>query len=271
MLRAAWLRAPRATNGLSRQLVQSRSVSSVIHSRIQRVQESFFKPVDRVVINVPATTSNLGPGFDSFGFALDVWNRIIVERADKFSMTITGEGSDRLDCSEDNMIPQMTYRALRALGCEVPPLRFECMNAVPPTRGMGSSSAALVAGLAAGLAFGGNLEARFFGLWLRDDLETGRSDAPCVTYGNAPCLASSSAFELDEVELWATDEDPPPPSEEEAAAARGENALTAAGVLSSKTEETRNFLVMAGRTQHAANLTPLPNDTAGENVGGGGD
>ena len=110
-----WLRAPRATNGLSRQLVQSRSVSSVIHSRIQRVQESFFKPVDRVVINVQRlTTANLGPGFDSFGFALDVWNRIIVERADKFSMTITGEGSDRLDCSEDNMMPQMASGARHA-------------------------------------------------------------------------------------------------------------------------------------------------------------
>ena len=133
-----------------------RRMSTNAHSRIQRVQESFFKPVDRVVINVPATTANLGPGFDSFGFALDVWNRLIVERADKYSMTITGEGADRLDTSENNMVVQMTYRALKSLGIsDIPPLRFQCMNAVPPTRGMGSSSAALVAGLAAGLAFGG--------------------------------------------------------------------------------------------------------------------
>jgi len=130
-------------------------MSTVLNSRIQRVQESFFKPVDRVVINVPATSANLGPGFDSFGFALDVWNRLIVERADKFSMTINGEGADRLDVSENNLIYQMTKHALAELGCEMPPLRFECQNAVPPTRGMGSSSAALVAGLAAGLAFGG--------------------------------------------------------------------------------------------------------------------
>ena len=107
------------------------------------------------MINVPATTANLGPGFDSFGFALDVWNRVIVERADSFSMTISGEGADRLDTSENNMIPRMTKKAMDALGAEMPPLRFECQNAVPPTRGMGSSSAALVAGLAAGLAFAG--------------------------------------------------------------------------------------------------------------------
>jgi len=132
-----------------------RPLSTNIRSRIQRVQESFFKPVDKVVINVPATTANLGPGFDSFGFALDVWNRVTVERADTFSMTITGEGADRLKCDEDNMVAQMTAKALATLGQEMPPLRFECQNAIPPTRGMGSSSAALVAGLAAGLAIGG--------------------------------------------------------------------------------------------------------------------
>ena len=104
---------------------------------------------------MPATSANLGPGFDSFGFALDVWNRVIVERSDKFSMTITGEGADRLDTSEKNIVPKMCKRALETLGLSMPPLRFECQNAVPPTRGMGSSSAALVAGLAAGLAIGG--------------------------------------------------------------------------------------------------------------------
>ena len=111
--------------------------------------------VDKVVINVPATTANLGPGFDAFGFALDVWNRVTVQRADEFSMTITGEGADRLKNDQSNMVAQMTAKAFAALGQEMPPLRFECQNAIPPTRGMGSSSAALVAGLAAGLALGG--------------------------------------------------------------------------------------------------------------------
>ena len=109
-----------------------------------------------------------------------------------------------------------------------------------------------------GLAFGGNLEARYFGLWLRDDLETGRSCGPCATYSDAPCLTSSTEFKVDEIELWAVAEDPPPPTEEELAAEAGENALTAAGVLSSKHEETRNFLAMAGRKQYAADLAPPP-------------
>ena len=102
--------------------------------------------VEKLVITVPATTANLGPGYDSFGFALDVWNRISVERADRFSLTITGEGADRLDCSENNLVPRMAKKAMEALGVDPIPLRFECYNAIPPTRGMGSSSAALVAG-----------------------------------------------------------------------------------------------------------------------------
>jgi hypothetical protein len=111
-----------------------------------------------------------------------------------------------------------------------------------------------------GLAFGGNLEARFFGLWLRDDLESGRSVGACSTYSNAPTLSSNCEFKVDEIEVWAVQDDPPPPSDEEMAAERGENALTAAGVLSSKHEETRNFLAMAGRTQHAAALSPPPKE-----------
>lgn len=124
-------------------------------SRIQRIQESFFQPCHRVVVNVPATSANLGPGFDSFGFALDVWNRVTVERSDKFSMTISGEGADRLVADENNMVVRLVKTAAETLGHELPPLKIDCQNAVPPTRGMGSSSAALVAGLAAGLAMAG--------------------------------------------------------------------------------------------------------------------
>ena len=98
-----------------------------------------------------------------------------------------------------------------------------------------------------GLAFGANggLDDRFFGLWLKDDLEVGRSDGPCATFGGSPCLASTTDFRVAEAEVWAVEEDPPPPSEEEQAAARGENALTSAGVLGSKHEETRKFLEVA--------------------------
>jgi len=104
---------------------------------------------------VPGTISNLGPGFDCFGFALDVENRVVVERADQFSISIHGEGESGLPRSQENVIARMAAKALEEMGMEVPPLRFECHNAVPPRKGFGSSSAAVVAGLATGLAFGG--------------------------------------------------------------------------------------------------------------------
>ena len=68
-------------------------------------------------------------------------------------------------------------------------------------------------------------------------------------------LALAAEFRVAEVELWAVAEDPPPPSDEEQAAGRGENALTAVGVLSSKHEETRKFLEIAtGKGQASADL-----------------
>ena len=88
--------------------------------------------MDRVEVNVPATSANLGPGFDSFGFALGVWNKVTVERADSYSMTISGEGEEIIDRSEKNIVVKMCKRALGVLGKQMPPLRFECQNAVRP-------------------------------------------------------------------------------------------------------------------------------------------
>lgn len=126
-----------------------------LSSRIGAVTESFLKPVHRLELTVPATTSNLGPGFDCLSVALDLRNRIVVERAETFSMEIKGEGSWTLPRTRDNLVVRSTERALGFMEQQLPPLRFECHNAVPPRRGLGSSSCAIVAGFAAGLAFGG--------------------------------------------------------------------------------------------------------------------
>ena len=129
-------------------------------SRIGATWESFFQPAHRVRVSVPATTSNLGPGFDCFGLSLDLRNNIVVERADEFSISIFGEGEgggSSIPESEANLVVRKCYEALDALGKleQMPPLRFECHNVVPSRRGLGSSSSATLAGLAAGLALGG--------------------------------------------------------------------------------------------------------------------
>ena len=102
-----------------------------------------------------------------------------------------------------------------------------------------------------GVAFGGQLDARFFGLWLHDDLETGRSCAPCSTYDDlrAP-LSSSGDFRVDAVEMWAVDEDVPPDDEPQGTALDG--------VMGDQHAETRSFMEMAGKTSHAATLAPEP-------------
>ena len=73
------------------------------------------------MVNVPATTANLGPGFDSFGFALDVWNRVMVQKSDKFEMVIEGEGKDRIQLTEDNLVVQCVQKVLQAAMMDVAP------------------------------------------------------------------------------------------------------------------------------------------------------
>ena len=101
-----------------------------------------------VKIKVPATSANMGPGFDCIGIALDIWNETIVSRADA-GIVIEGEGSDVLPRDASNLIVECAHVAFAELG--VPPIGFslECRNGIPCARGLGSSSAATVTGIAA--------------------------------------------------------------------------------------------------------------------------
>ena len=100
----------------------------------------------------------MGPGFDSFGFAVDLKNELIVERG-AFAVEIEGEGEASLPRDESNAIVKAVQDGYNAVypDCplEVDDLKFTSINRIPPARGLGSSSAALVSGLAAGLALAG--------------------------------------------------------------------------------------------------------------------
>mgnify|MGYP006095903951 CR=1 FL=1 len=143
----------------------ARRVPLFATSRIGSTWESFFQPAHKVIVRVPATTSNLGPGFDSFGLALDMTNVLTVERADKFSIEVHGVGAeadDRIPADESNIIVQSCTKAMNMFTKAgeqpfegAPPLRFESLNCVPSMSGLGSSSNALVLGMAAGLALSG--------------------------------------------------------------------------------------------------------------------
>jgi homoserine kinase len=110
----------------------------------------------QVTVRVPATSANLGPGFDSIGIALDIYNTVSIEASDEFGMRLSGEGEDVLSQGQDNLVYQGVMALYEKLQRTVPPLRISCENWVPLARGLGSSSAALVAGLVAGNEFLGH-------------------------------------------------------------------------------------------------------------------
>ena len=113
-----------------------------------------------VTVVVPATTANLGPGFDCLGLTLDLWNDFTFAPADGLEVGIEGEGADRLPRDADNLV----VRAFRRLCDEVGAspsggLRLDCVVRVPIASGLGSSASAVVAGLlAANELLGGPLD-----------------------------------------------------------------------------------------------------------------
>mmetsp|Transcript_69224 Transcript_69224/g.111608 ORF Transcript_69224/g.111608 Transcript_69224/m.111608 type:complete len:370 (+) Transcript_69224:82-1191(+) len=115
----------------------------------------------RVTVRVPATTANMGPGFDCCGMALDVWNEVTVERSSFFAFEIEGEGSAILPRDVSNLVVKGVEAAYAAIGQQVPTLHYRTLNRIPFAKGMGSSSAAIVSGILAGLALAGfNLQVK---------------------------------------------------------------------------------------------------------------
>ena len=110
----------------------------------------------RITVSVPATTANLGPGFDCLGMALDVWNTITFTTGES-GFSITGQGSDDLPTGQGNLISDAFSAPFAQTGQPVPEVGIVCQNKIPVGRGLGSSSAAVVAGVMAGNELCGGL------------------------------------------------------------------------------------------------------------------
>ena len=109
-----------------------------------------------VIVEAPATSANLGPGFDCFGLALDWYERVHLEVRDVgYSIDISGEGARVLPRDESHLIIRSTLAGLAELGICAPGLALRCRNTIPLGRGLGSSSAAIVAGLTAAAVLAG--------------------------------------------------------------------------------------------------------------------
>ncbi len=109
----------------------------------------FIAMRERVTVKVPATTGNMGPGFDCLGMALDIWNAVEVEVGPP-SFNIVGEGETTLPRQESNLVHRCFRVPFEEAGEPVPKVSITCRNNIPLGRGLGSSSAAVVGGLVAG-------------------------------------------------------------------------------------------------------------------------
>ncbi|MFC0096629.1 homoserine kinase [Micromonospora marina] len=141
-----------------------------------------------VRVRVPATSANLGPGFDALGLALGRHDDVAAEVTDGgVRVSVTGEGAGELPSDERHLIVTAMRAAFDALGAQPAGLALECVNRIPQARGLGSSSAAIVAGVLAARALVADGDRRMdddAALRLAAELE-GHPDnvAPCLLGG----------------------------------------------------------------------------------------
>jgi homoserine kinase len=103
----------------------------------------------KILVKVPATTANLGPGFDALGLALDLWNEaeFTATKDKRITLSIAGEGVGQLPTDANNAIVDAALQVYDLAGKPCLGLRIHCVNRVPLGSGLGSSSAAMLTGL----------------------------------------------------------------------------------------------------------------------------
>ncbi len=120
-------------------------------------------------VTVPASSANLGPGFDALGLAIDLTCTVTARPASEDTAHYSGEGNLTLD--GENLVHIGFREALKRTGMPTTPVALEIHNEIPLARGLGSSSAALVAGILLGDAVTGGRLGREGALQLAADLE----------------------------------------------------------------------------------------------------
>ena len=113
-----------------------------------------------IQVQVPATSANLGPGFDCLGLALSMFDRYIAQVQDEpgFDVDVTGEGAENVARNDKNLVIKAMYKGFEFLGGKPRGIALRQLNVIPHGRGLGSSASAIVGGLslARALVLGGN-------------------------------------------------------------------------------------------------------------------
>ncbi|MFR7591693.1 MAG: homoserine kinase [Longibaculum sp.] len=148
----------------------------------------------KVKVKVPATSANLGPGFDVAGLAVTLYNTFTFELIES-GLEITG--CPEQFCNADNMTYQAFVKGAQSCGLEFNGLRIECSGDVPYTRGLGSSSTCIVAGIVGAYAFKDRYDERQEILELATEIE-GHPDnvAPAIFGGLTVSVMSDGVTTL---------------------------------------------------------------------------
>ncbi|MCK6583636.1 MAG: homoserine kinase [Anaerolineales bacterium] len=100
-----------------------------------------------IKIRVPATSANLGPGFDCLGLALDIWNEVIFETGEGLNFRASGEGAEKLNKGNRNLLTKAYARVHQLCGKNMEGVSISSHNEILMSSGLGSSAAAIVAGV----------------------------------------------------------------------------------------------------------------------------
>lgn len=155
----------------------------------------------RVTVRVPATSANLGPGFDCFGLALDLCNEVTVDTEAEPGVTWEGEGAGELSTDGSDMVSRaIAFTVEQQLqlhpNAELPAFSLHGLNRIPLERGLGSSSAAAVAGVAIGrlLVVAAGDDDPYATFAYAAELEGHPDNAAPATFGGLTVFAPGSGY-----------------------------------------------------------------------------
>lgn len=143
---------------------------------------------EKFVAKIPATMGNLGPGFDCLGLALDLFNEVQVIKGSKFELNIEGHGKDRLSHGRENLVYQAIYNFFSKIKRPIPELHISCRNNIPLSRGLGSSAAAIIGGLAVANSLVGSIMTQEELLQLAIDMEAHPDNLTPAIFGGCQVI-----------------------------------------------------------------------------------
>jgi len=135
-------------------------------------------------VKTPASSANLGPGFDVLALALTLYDTVTLSSAESSTLTVAGEGAGKLDrAPEKNLALRSVRTFYERIGAGAPPLHVHMENSIPLSRGLGSSAAAIVGALVAANAYSGANLSRDDLFVLAVEMESHADNVAAALYG----------------------------------------------------------------------------------------